>query len=107
MPRPISSRMTSERASAWFRIRRRLDHFDHEGRSTAGEIVRSAHPAEEPGDHPDPGPRGRHETAGLREHGDQRVSGRRKVDLPAMFGRSRPDVGTVGPPFRTARSRLR
>ncbi len=53
--------------------RRRLDHFDHEGRSATRQIVGGADPAEQPVDQTQPGSGGRHEAARLRQYRDQRV----------------------------------
>ncbi len=50
-----------------------LHHFDHEGRTPARKIVRSADAAEQTVDHPDTRRLGRHEAAGLRQQHDQRA----------------------------------
>ena len=53
--------------------RRRLDHFDHEGRAPAREIVGRADAAEQSVDDADRGGLRRHERAHLRQRGDQRI----------------------------------
>ena len=73
VPRPISSRMTSERAARLVQDRRRLDHLDHEGRAPAREVVGGADAREQPVDDAEMRVAGRHEGADLGEHGDQRV----------------------------------
>ena len=73
VPRPISSRMTSERSLAWFRIDRGLHHLHHEGGAAARQIVGGADAREQPVDDADPRPRRRHEAADLRQQRDQRV----------------------------------
>ena len=73
MPRPISSRITSERWRRLVQDRRRLDHLDHEGRAAARQIVGGADAAEQAIDDADMGGPRRHEGADLGQHGDQRV----------------------------------
>src|SRR5690606_38029764 len=53
--------------------RRGLDHFDHEGRAAASEVVGRADAAEQAIDQADGGARGRDEAARLGEQHDQRV----------------------------------
>ena len=73
VPRPISSRMTSERSRRLIEDRGGLDHLDHERRAPARQIVGRADAREQPVDDADVRARRRHERAHLRHHADQRV----------------------------------
>jgi hypothetical protein len=46
VPRPISSRMTSARATGLVEDRRGFDHFDHEGRPATRQVIGGADAAE-------------------------------------------------------------
>ena len=79
--------------------RRRLDHLDHEGRASFGEIVGSPHPAEQPVDDPDMGPGRRHVGTDLGKHGHEGVlaqEGRLAAHVRPGQQPDRAGVGIVG-----------
>ena len=86
VPRPISSRMTSERAGRLVQDRRGLDHLDHEGGAAARQIVGGADAAEQAVDDADLRPTPPARSCPSAPACTISAFCRRKVDLPAMFG---------------------
>ena len=67
--------------------RRRLDHFDHEGRAPAREVVGGADAREQAIDDADMGAPRRHEGAHLGQRRDQRVLAQKGRSFPPYWGR--------------------
>ena len=113
VPRPISSRMTSEPVGRLVEDRRGLHHLDHEGGSPARQVVSGTDTAEQAVDDPDMGSIRGHERAGLRQYRDQRIlpqEGRftrhvRTGDQPQPVGlRQGRSHWRLNPPSRAAAS---
>ena len=93
--------------------RRRLDHLDHEGRTSARQIVGGAHAAEQPIDDADMRAFRRNEASHLRQDGDQRVLAQERRfaghvgtgDEPQPFAAVAREIAIVG--HERARMRLK
>ena len=86
VPRPISSRMTSERGGRLVEDRGGLDHLHHEGGAAAREIVGRADAREQPVDDADAGAARPARKLPICASTVISAFWRRKVDLPAMLG---------------------
>ena len=84
---PISSRITSERGVAWFRIAAASTISTMKVERPRARVVGGADPAEQPVDRADHRARRRHEAADLRQHGDQRVLAQEGGLAPPCWGR--------------------
>ena len=71
VPRPTSSRMTSESRRGLVENLGGLDHLDHEGGLSGGEVVLGADAAEDAVEERQFGRGGRDERARLRHQGDE------------------------------------
>ena len=107
VPRPISSRTTSERRRRAAQHVRRLLHLDHEGALALGEVVARADAREHAVDDADRARAAPGRTSPSARGCTMSATWRMKVDLPAMFGPVTSQRRARAVASRSARARRR